>query len=42
MDDLNEPPPNPARAVQSFVGEVMAVAFKPVDMAVDVEGGWTG
>src|SRR5262245_6791653 len=26
------PPPNPARAVQSFVGEVMSVAFKPLDL----------
>jgi len=33
LDDLNEPPPNPARAVQSFAGEVMAVASKPVDIA---------
>ncbi len=27
------PPPNPARDVQNFVGEVMSVATKPVDMA---------
>jgi RHS repeat-associated protein len=27
------PPPNPARAVQGFVGEVMSVVFKPLDMA---------
>jgi len=27
------PPPNPARAVQSFVGQVMSVVFAPLDMA---------
>src|SRR5262245_978440 len=26
-------PPNPARSVQNFVGEVMSVVFKPLDMA---------
>src|SRR5262245_11116266 len=26
------PPPNPASAVQSFVGEVMSEAFKPLDL----------
>jgi hypothetical protein len=33
MDNMDEPPPNPARAVQNFVGEVMAVATAPVDLA---------
>src|SRR5262245_15112656 len=28
-----QPPPNPARAVQSFVGEAMSLVFKPLDLA---------
>jgi hypothetical protein len=29
--ESDQQPPNPARAVQSFVGEVMSIATKPVD-----------
>lgn len=31
-DESGPPPPRAARAVQNFVGIVMAVAYKPVEM----------
>jgi hypothetical protein len=31
-DESEPPPPSAARAVQNFVGIVMAVAYKPVDI----------
>src|SRR5215475_12643211 len=43
--ELERQPPNPARAVQSFVGEVLGVIAKPFDMlnwGVAKLGQWTG
>jgi len=39
--ELEQRPPNPARAVQSFVGEVVSFVAKPLDMLNHGVAEWT-